>query len=674
VSAFRKFFFLAALAALAVAVVLACGPFFGIEVLTNRKEVLLAAPSISFQRELAALAPPPKDKLPVVEANDNGDVVYRQSVEAKEPPDVLASPAATQYAQGADSFHRGDNASAKVHFQAVLAMPDDTNKKSRELWAHFMLGRVAADMGDAAEARQQFQATRALVRQGMPDPLGLAVASFGEEALLDWKAGDIAAAVDLYAQQAAYGSKTAQNSLITIAGLILKDDALLDKAIVDATARRLIFICLNQNNGAPFFIGFDTDEYGERKSGPGAVDRTVSAMERHQLTNVQGAGLLASAAYYAGRPDLAEKLAAWEDAPISDWVKAKVALQRGNQQAALPAFEKALKGFSAAGAATQTANQLGSELGVLRVSRGDYVQALDLFRQASGQNENGMGDYWGDAAYLAERVLTLDELQKYVDARVQSPKPKQGSTDSRLRNLLARRLMRAGRRKEAFPYFTEAPDRTAAQQYAEALDKAASFWRWPGTRAEAWFTAALLARAKGMELLGFERSPDYAMWDGEFDGGFTEPKHASDAYQTEDERKRAAASRAPREVRFQYRLTAVDHATASADLLPHSSQAFAAVLCEASTWVIDREPERARQVYQRYLHQGAYMPWAKEFGRTCPDPDFASASSITTNLRFRRLKRHVHAHPLIAGLGAVAALAALTTALFVLRRPRTPLY
>jgi tetratricopeptide (TPR) repeat protein len=660
-SHFKKVLCIAALAALGVAVVLACGPFFGIEVLTARKETLLAAPSVSFERELAALVPPPKDKLPVVEANDNGDALDRQSVEAKESPAVLASPAATQYAQGADNFNLGDGAGAKVHFQAVLALPDDSNKKTREVWAHFMLGRVAAQSGDAAEARQQFAATRTLVRQGAPDPLGLAVGSFGDEALVNWKAGDIATAVNLYAQQAAYGSRTAQNSLVTLAGLILKDEALLDKAIDDATTRRLLFLCLNQNNGAPFFVGFDTDEYGDRKNGANAVDRTVAAMERHHLSSVQGAGLLASAAYYAGRPDLAEKLAVWEDAPISDWVKAKVALQRGDRQTALPEFEKALKGFSASGVAPQTANQLGSELGVLRVSRGDYVQALDLFRQATRQNDNGMGDYWGDAAYLAERVLTLDELQKYVDARAPSTQQ-----DGRLRSLLARRLMRAGRRKDAFPYFADPTVRIAAQQYAEALDKASSFWRWSGTRAEAWYTAALLARAKGMELLGFELSPDYAMYDGEFDGGFTEPKHPSDAYQTDDERKRAAASRAVRDVRFQYRLTAVDHAMASADLLPHSSQAFAAVLCEASTWVIDRQPERAQQVYHRYLHQGAYMPWAKDFGRTCPNPDFASAS--TTNLRVKRLKRHLHAHRLGAAGLAVAALAVLTTAAFLLRR------
>ena len=56
-------------AALGVAAVLACGPFFGIEALQARKEVLLAAPSVIFEKELAALVPAPKDKLPVVEFN-----------------------------------------------------------------------------------------------------------------------------------------------------------------------------------------------------------------------------------------------------------------------------------------------------------------------------------------------------------------------------------------------------------------------------------------------------------------------------------------------------------------------------------------------------------------------------------------------------------------------------
>jgi len=643
---------LALLAGLGVAVVLACGPFFGIEVLTNRKETLLASPAISFEMELAQLVPAPKDKLPVVE----DEAINRASAEAKESADQLASPAAVQYSAAAESFHKGQMADAKAQFQSVLDLPPDA-RKSRELWAHFMLGRVAADQGDAALANEQFETTRALVRQGTADPLGLAVASFGEQARIAWKAGEIVAAANLYAQQAAYGSKIAQNSLVTIAGLILKDDALLDKAIDDPLTSRLLFICINQNNGSVFFVGIEAEESAPYAS---YADRIASALDRHHLAKVAGAGLLSSAAYHAGRFDLAEKFSASEDVPISNWVKAKLALRRGDTNAALLSYEKALK-------QPQIPSALEAETGIVRISRGDYIQALDLFRSAVADAPGGFADYWGDTAYIAERVLTIAELQNYIDSRV--PPDIKKAVSTQLRSILARRMMRAGRRKEALRYFDDPATRIAARQYTNALDKAQSFWRWPGTRAEAWFTAAMLARADGLDLLSFEREPDFKMWDGEFDYDQTGGKHDS-AYQTEDERNRAAASRAVHDVRFQYRLTAVDQAMASADLLPRSSQAFAAVLCEASTWVMDRQPEQAAKIYKRYIHQGAYMPWAGSFGRVCPSADFAAASSWRLDPRFKRIRRHAKAHPLLAGLLATGAALPVVLLLLLSKRKR----
>ncbi len=648
-SRFNKCLWLALLAALGVAAVLACGPFFGIEVLPNRKETLLAAPAISFEQELTQLVPAPKDKLPVVEDNE----ITRASVEAKEPADQRASPAAVQYTAAADSFHKGQLADAKAQFQSVLDLPPDA-RKPRELWAHFMLGRIAAD----ASSNEQFETTRALVRQGTPDPLGLAVASFGEQARIAWKAGAIAEAVNLYAQQAAYGSKIAQNSLVTIAGLILKDDALLDKAIDDPLTRRLLFICINQNNGPLFFVGMEAEDSPAYAT---CADRIAAALDRHHLSNIAGAGLLSSAAYHAGRFDLAEKFSASEDVPISNWVRAKLALRRGDTQAALVSYAKALQ-------QPQKPSVLEAETGIVRISRGDYMQALDLFRAAASEASGFFPDYWGDAAYISERVLTIPEFQNYVDTRVPPDANKPVNTE--LRSILARRLMRATRHQEALRYFDSPAQRIAAQQYINALQKAQSFWHSPSARAEAWFTAAMLARADGMELLGFEREPDFKMWAGSFYDDQTGNKPDT-SYQTQDERTRVAASRAVHDVRFQYRLTAVDHAIASANLLPRSSQAFAAVLCEASVWVINRQPKQAAEIYQRYLRQGAYMPWAATFGRACPSPNFEAASSWKLGRRVKRLRKHAKAHPLLAGLlVAGSVLLLLLLLLLAKRKPR----
>ncbi len=369
---------------------------------------------------------------------------------------------------------------------------------------------------------------------------------------------------------------------------------------------------------------------------------------------------------------------------MSAWVTAKLALRRGDREAALKSYEKALKGFPAA-----DSTQIRAEVGVLRVSRGDYIQALDLFYRAAANGYNtesndrvdsdwiGFADYWGDAAYLAERVLTIEELQNHVDhnlPKVSVSAPVENAFRSRMRGVLARRLMRAGRYRESGRYFDDGKICDAARQYASAIDKATSWWRLKRTRAEAWFTAAKLARNSGMKLLGFEQEPDYAIWDGDY-VPYDSPENPyaaankqskpADPYQTEDERKRVAASKPKRDVRFQYRLTAVDHAMKSADLLPASSQAYAAVLCEATEWTINRQPKEAAQIYQRYLHHGAYVPWGRSFGRQCPQPNFAAASSWSNLSREEKhLTRHARAHPVYTSSLAIVAIGMLTSLLY----------
>jgi cellulose synthase operon protein C len=109
---------------------------------------------------------------------------------------------------------------------------------------------------------------------------------------------------------------------------------------------------------------------------------------------------------------------------------------------------------------------------------------------------------------------------------------------------------------------------------------------------------------------------------------------------------------------------AVQEASRAADLLPPRSQAFAAVLCQATGWMIstqglaytaadgrDASLELVHQLYRRYLKQGPYVSWAAHFGHACPDPDFDGAARF---YRTQLLKkgRHLARHHewLIAGM------------------------
>jgi hypothetical protein len=88
------------------------------------------------------------------------------------------------------------------------------------------------------------------------------------------------------------------------------------------------------------------------------------------------------------------------------------------------------------------------------LQRGDYLQAFDQLYRSNDI-------YWFDAATVAERVLTVDELKHYVDTQVPAPPLTQQDRDNyvplpvaaKLRNLLGRRLLREARYDEAPAYF-----------------------------------------------------------------------------------------------------------------------------------------------------------------------------------------------------------------------------
>lgn len=270
-----------------------------------------------------------------------------------------------------------------------------------------------------------------------------------------------------------------------------------------------------------------------------------------------------------------------------------------------------------------------AEHGVLQLQRGDYLQAMTLLYQSR--------DYWLDTAYVAERVLTLDELQQFVSAHAPRAKTPTDHSDiqpveNQLRALLARRLMRAGKVEQALAYFSDEQSYLAAKHYQQALHDASTSW-FDVDKAQALFNMAAITREHGMQLFGYELAPDYAVFDGYYElwnAPVTEPL-------PEDERLRVTRASDPSAKRFHYRYTAAALAGKAADLLPTNSQAFAATLCHASRWLLIRDAEAAAPYYQRYLRDGAYVAWGHQFGQHCPAPDFAKAQQRLNDNRSKQL-------------------------------------
>lgn len=707
---------------------LACGPFFPWQLLDDRAATLSDAPAgLGFLSQLRSLVPPPQGTLKTVEYDEGSD--ERQSEAWKVEQEELSSDvwqalvanpltraaydtklsaarraataeealaagaglptAVAEYIAGAAAFSDRRFDVALAHFQAIDRLPAE-QRRLREVAAAFMQGRTLRELGDFAAARAAFQAARERALAGAPDPMGLGVASLGEEARLDliasglveWKgafspsaedranAGRlIGRAVRLYGEQAARGSKIGRLSLRDVAAMLASDETFLQKVVGDGVVRRLL---------VAYCIANDSEtEWDDAINGP-RDEESTSVIEAllAQPDPVAGEDIdrLAMLAYQTGHYDAAQKLTAATDRALGLWVRAKLALRRGDRPAAIRDWGAALK---AAGGDLEPGakNRLQGELAVAQLSDGQYRLSLEtLFPLAQ--------IYWGDVAYVAERVLTVDELKTFVDGLAPPAKAQPASTDNddavvadpveAIRTLLARRLMREGRVDEAVAYFP-AP-RDMAADYRAALEAARPTWRWRNvSRAEAMFKVSMLTRRQGLELLGTEGPPDEAALDGNFAGGVGQAspqgtRSESTPLVSADEAKRFAASAPKPDRRFHYRTVASDHAVAAAQLLPHGSQAYAATLCWAARFAKDSADQaRATSIYRLYVATGPYQAWAKNFGGTCPEPDFEAARDYWPKRIVRLAQRHT-ALAVAAGLGIALLLAG---SIFAIRRRRT---
>jgi hypothetical protein len=717
---------------------LACGPDFPWQLLDDRHAAMAEPVALGFSFEAPRLVPAPQDTRRAVEQADGSDMpspeseavlFERQEVEsgAWQPlvPHLAAAqrttevflrrlkaaraaadgpaalqvgrnlpPAVASYIAGALEFHAERYEEAAAYFGAIEKLPAE-QRAIRQVAAAYMIGRVQQVLGEAEAARTAFRAARTHAEAGAPDPMGLAVASLGEEARVNlveaglitpppWPveivddpakvSSLIGHAVQLYAEQAARESKIALLSLRQVASLLIADRDLLARMIEEPLVRRLLVSYAVSREGA-------WDDAGSVEVTTRVLD---AAMKLPTPTAGEEIDRLAALAYQAGRYDTAERLTAKTDRALGLWVRAKLALRRNDRAAAVREWSAAFAASQKAGDTgdldDNTQTRLRGEAAVAQLSAGAYEASLRLLFPAAQT-------YWGDVAYVAERILTVDELKAFVDGLPPSAaKPRRQSADEPaprdraedLRALLARRLARDGRVAQALPYYPasierwsedpaarEIPLGAEARAYAEALEASKPGWRWYSvSRAEALFKVATLSRKRGLELLGTEGPPDSAAVDGMYSGGYgqesprgiVDPSAQPQAQLRDpllgpDEESRFAASAPKPDKRFHYRVIATDRALEAADLLPQGSQAYAATLCWATRYAFaSDDPERAKSIYRRYVATGPLQAWAaKRFGRECPEPNFEAARDYWPKRIVRLAQRH-------ASLAAAATL------------------
>lgn len=686
---------------------LACGPDFPARLLDNRAQTLAELPEGSFRFEVSRLGQAIAGLKSASEATRNPDYDYDdmpgyiaqrdqaerigltppqqavvERVRALNDIDQARAEAANLpaelrlYAIGAAAFNLGDHQQAAQAFQELLALPAD-QRPLRSTWAAYSLGRslfamsTEAGRGEPAtlrdQARAAFRQARELSIGGFSDPLELGIASLGEEARVAYTADDWDSAIELYASQFLHGSQVGYSSLLYLAAdLAAQPDERLDALLKRAGVQRLLTGYLLSRVG-----WWD----GEEPSGEKRLFQRLQASSRASLDN---ADRLAAVSYqhgdYAGAKAFVEKAG---DTGLAWWVRAKLALRDADKAAAAAAYAKAAQAFPQEEnwggrrnadwdfEVVQPKCRVEGESAILALQRGDYLQAFDqLYR--------GQSNYWYDAATVAERVLTVDELKQYVDQQVPAP-PALSQEDrdnyvplpvaASLRNLLGRRLLREGRYDEAPAYFDNADLQAKARAYAQLLQQAESKW-WPTRRAEAYFNASWIARRWGMELLGYEMAPDYATFEGNYSLEPVELKVGP--LMAEGEVKRQQASAAQPDLRYHYRFVATALASRAADNLPHTSQAFAAVLCKAVGYNSSLEEQSA--LYQRYVKEGPYVTWAGDFGHQCQEPDFRSADKRYVTQALESLRSALRPYKRWLQVGGLALVVAVGLGLISRRR------
>jgi len=620
----------------------ACGPDFPNRYFDAPSAEIIAAPEAYFARELAKIAgvdtPSPKDSGGTDSDTQLDDLEELKSAleQAKLPREELET-ALSSYAQlradldtfsaqdlaeqlpqsipaefslyltGAHAYKQYDYEAARSAWETLLKLPEP-ERRHRSTWALFMLGRTA----DTPEAATElFRQLRHLPAEDFCDSQNLKDASWGWEAKSYLNQDCYVEAVNLYLRHYQAGAPSALNSLRMVLRRVLEKSTYAyppDNPIMrfanDANARRI---------WTAYLLSLRTDRYYWDEYYKGnlmhACKQWVQILKEEGIASIDEYDHFAWIAYKSDYLDLAKE---WlELAPgncgTAPWIRAKIALREGD----LIQAEISLETAAQSGELAKDRSVILAELGRVQLALDKPQKALHAWLQ---------GRHWEDAAYIAERVLTADELIAFVDQQLERTLPASPTTQANgaengfwvrssellrteLRSLLARRLMREDRFEEALSYFDSTGTPEAAR-YVSLLQSAFDAPKPAAQRAAHLWEAAQLARYHGMQLFATELYPDARIWGGNFsladptglrrqlaryDPGILAP--------TPNEQERMQLNPSP-DKRYHYRYLAAKLAGWAASLLPNDSEDTADILYTAGSWIKHRDPQAAEPFYQ----------------------------------------------------------------------------
>jgi hypothetical protein len=505
------------------------------------------------------------------------------------------------YLRGAIFYHLEQFDQAKAAWEKLLNRPAE-QRKYRSTWAAYMIGRILLD-DKPQEAIKWFKRVRELADEGFVDSLGLASYSIGWEAQVELNLKNYTYALNLYMAQMATGDNSAFQSLQIVCSRLLKDDLNIQNKVAENSLGRKIVTAYILSKGGPF----------HDVPSPDISQQWLTAIETAKINTIEEAGRFAWMAYSIGDTSLAAKWlskASQKDI-MAQWIAAKLLLQQGKISDATKQLVRVARIISPTDELNQNYEYFGTydplgpdiqtirgELGSLYVSQQQYIEALDSLIR---------GGYWEDAAYVAERVLTVEELKAYCETWqtiVEEHSDKQTELPRKLLYLLARRLTRQERYEDARPYYP-AKWRQWLDTFVQAKEDGYNQRLPKAERAKALWKTAVITRYWGMELMGTEIEHDWSVYDGSYSREpilSTRQDKLSDkiTHSSMDELQRTKET-IPPDKRFHYRYIAAEYAWQAIELMPDNSVQTAKALCIAGSWLNAMNESQAADKFYKTL-------------------------------------------------------------------------
>ncbi|MCC6145615.1 MAG: hypothetical protein IT368_17550 [Candidatus Hydrogenedentes bacterium] len=526
------------------------------------------------------------------------------------------------YFEGANAYRSRNYPGAIATWNTLLALPA-AERQYRSTWAEFMLGKVYLET-DPAAALAHFENTRSLAADGFHDSLDLAPSSLGWQALAECRIGDYAAAARHYLEQIQAGDQqqqlTATLSLRYVARMALEADRLPPDQLGDPVVQAIMAAAIT------------SDPWRENRFAKWL--RHLEAQDIVPLPEV--AGHLAWGAYRAGDIEIARKWIVFANngCPYGTWVKAKLALYDGDLELAQAYLEEVRRARADLEWVLLTNDnydygfwmpeQLSAELGAVYLAQGEFAPALESCIE---------GDIYGDMTYIAEEVMTTEELAEFltradVDS-LQAPfyrhlSKRIGTAREQLQTILGKRYVRNHNIESAIRTLDQNRARMAREYFTDlvaALDEAPP----PEARAQAFIRAGKRLYADGRQFfgatadarasvfscrLGLVESPwDYRRRHSEdYPPPLQYPPPHAILKATQEEIDRVAAHHVVPLVRDHYEFIAADHMWHAAQLLPDNDPLLAEALFWGGTYIKNRDPKAADKFYKALVNRCWNLP------------------------------------------------------------------